>query len=255
MGLDQQAAAGAGMKRGALLLTSLGITTLLLAASMPVRERLIWNRTASVPEGLYWLSDGAYGAGDVVAVSSGSAASRWAAARGFTGPDWPLLKQVAGMPGDTICREDGAVSLNGMHIGTARVSAQNGVFLPVWSGCRTVGASEVFLMNAHPRSLDGRYFGMTRRSDIDGRAILVFPAWRAGWGKGGMARRTPDQAGEGHFRVWVRARYKDVRTRTSKALSAHRFSVCGRPGFRQTLSGRMPVLSGDCVSYILPVRR
>lgn len=176
MGLNQQAAAGPGLRRAPLLITSLGIAALLLSAAVPVRERMIWNRTPSLPEGLYWRSDDAFGRGDIVALAAKSEAAQWAARHGFTGPDWPLLKEVAGMPGDLICRDNAEIFINGKRAGTALSSAENGVLLPRWEGCRRLAAGEVFLMNTHPRSLDGRYFGVTRASEIDGRAILVFPA-------------------------------------------------------------------------------
>ena len=46
-----------------------------------------------------------------------------------------------------------------------------------------------------------------------------------------------------------RARFKDVRTRTSKALSAHLFSVCSCRNLRQTQFVRLPELAGEPLSY------
>lgn len=180
MGLNRQAAAGPGLRRAPLLITVLGIAALLLSVAVPVRERMIWNRTASLPEGLYWRSDDAFGRGDVVALSAKSEAAQWAARHGFTGPDWPLLKEVAGVPGDVICRHGAGIWINGTRAGTALFSAENGVLLPRWEGCRRLAAGELFLMNSHPRSLDGRYFGVLQASEIEGRAILVFPSGGTG---------------------------------------------------------------------------
>lgn len=179
MGFNRQTAQGPDVKRGPLLFAVSGIAALLLSASGMIRERLIWNRTASLPQGLYWVSQDAFGRGDMVAVSEGSEAAQWAARHGFTGPGWPLLKEVSGMPGDLICRENVEIFINGKRVGTALVSAQNGVRLPRWAGCRTLADGEVFLLNAHPQSLDGRYFGVTQASDIDGRAIRVLAVRQA----------------------------------------------------------------------------
>jgi type IV secretory pathway protease TraF len=47
--------------------------------------------------------------------------------------------------------------------------------LPVWQGCRVVGADELFLMNWQSGdSLDGRYFGLVPRSSVIGKAL---PVW------------------------------------------------------------------------------
>ena len=43
--------------------------------------------------------------------------------------------------------------------------------MPVWQGCRTLGAGELLLLNPdHPDSLDGRYFGPLPASTVIGRA-------------------------------------------------------------------------------------
>lgn len=49
-----------------------------------------------------------------------------------------------------------------------------------------------------------------------------------------------------------RARFKDVRTRTSKDLSAHLFSVCSCRNLRQTQFVTLPELAGERVSYARP---
>lgn len=161
------------MRRAPLVTGGIGLAALLAALSAQIPERLIWNRSGSLPEGLYWRSDEAFGRGDIVAVSGSSEAAQWSASHGFTGRNWPFLKQVAGVPGDRICREGAEIIINGERAGAALSTAQNGVVLPVWTGCRRLTEGEVFLMNPHPRSLDGRYFGVTAVSDIDGRVIPV----------------------------------------------------------------------------------
>lgn len=42
--------------------------------------------------------------------------------------------------------------------------------LPVWTGCRTVGRGELFLLNAARDSLDGRYFGPLPAAGLIGTA-------------------------------------------------------------------------------------
>lgn len=164
------------MKSAPLILAGFGLSTILFSVVTPLPERLFWNRTGSVPLGLYWLNDEPYTKGGWVVVSARSAEAEWAEQHGFVGRDWPLLKRVAGVPGDEICRDVVTVSINRLPAGEALIASGSGVLLPSWSGCSRVGEDELFLMNAHPQSLDGRYFGITSVHDIEGSAILLLRA-------------------------------------------------------------------------------
>lgn len=180
MGIDRRADPGTVMKIAPLVIAGIGLSAILFSTFRPVPERLIWNRTGSIPEGFYWLSDEPFTKDGWGVVSARSAEAQWAELHGFVGRDWPLLKRVAGVPGDKICRDGATVSINGLVAGEALIKAESGVVLPSWSGCRRVADDEIFLMNAHPQSLDGRYFGMTSVRDIDGSAILLLRApWSA----------------------------------------------------------------------------
>ena len=132
--------------------------------------QLIWNRSASAPQGLYWLGDAPLTKGRWAVLSASSEPAQWAAARGYIGEDWPLLKRISGLPGDTICREGTAVSINGQQAAQALLVDRMGRDLPVWDGCATLAAGEVFLLSPHPSSLDGRYFGPVHEADILGVA-------------------------------------------------------------------------------------
>ena len=145
----------------------------LAGLTVPVREKLIWNRTASAPTGLYWVSQRPVERSDWVVVSARSEAAQWAESNGLVGKDWPLIKQVAGLSGDEICRDEETILVNGEAAAEALERDQRGRILPVWSGCRRLKEDEVFLLNQHPRSLDGRYFGPLSQSDLDGVAVLV----------------------------------------------------------------------------------
>jgi conjugative transfer signal peptidase TraF len=164
------------LKTAPLVLSAIGLSAVMFSMGAPASERLIWNLTGSVPQGLYWLSDEPFTKGGWVVVSARSGAARWAELHGFVGKDWPLLKRVAGVPGDAICRDGARVLINGEPAGEALIESGGGVLLPTWNGCRRVQEDEIFLMNAHPSSLDGRYFGITRAADTEGSAILLFEA-------------------------------------------------------------------------------
>jgi conjugative transfer signal peptidase TraF len=159
------------MKRLSFWLTLAGISLVIFGAIFDPLDRLIWNRTESAPTGLYWLSDEPFTHGRWVVVSSQSAFAEWAQTRGYVGKDWPLLKQIAGMPGDEICRNGSEIRINNQPAAIAKERDSNGRNLPVWSGCSILQADEVFLLTPHPASLDGRYFGPIKQTDLDGVAI------------------------------------------------------------------------------------
>ena len=153
--------------------------SLALVAAPRGRPWLIWNTTASAPIGLYRVDAAARpGRGDLVAVRPPAALGRWLDARGFVPLGVPLIKPVAGLAGDTICRRGNRVSVNGAPLADARDRDRRGRPLPRWSGCRRLGADDVFALNpAHQDSLDGRYFGALPAANIVGR---VRPIWLSG---------------------------------------------------------------------------
>ncbi|MEL6313287.1 MAG: S26 family signal peptidase [Pseudomonadota bacterium] len=155
------------------ILTLAGLGLMVLASFYNPQDRLIWNRTASAPTGLYWLNDDPFTLGRWVVVSARSDDAQWAQSQGFVGENWPLLKQIAAVSGDEICRVDGVITVNGNIVGKAKNIDSRGRSLPVWSGCQTLSEAEVFLMNLDQDSLDGRYFGATDLSDLDGVAALI----------------------------------------------------------------------------------
>ena len=166
------------MKWLSLGLGSVAITSLILAPFLVHQKRLIWNRTASAPVGLYWVKDGPVTYNRWAVLSPKSDASEWAQHNGFVGKDWPLLKAIAGLPSDKICRENETILINDEVLAIALKQDDLQRDLPVWSGCRTLSEDEVFLLNAHPKSLDGRYFGITKLEDVDGIAVLLFEVAR-----------------------------------------------------------------------------
>jgi conjugative transfer signal peptidase TraF len=159
------------MRKLSFWLTLSGIFLLAFGRVFDPVDRLIWNRTASAPTGLYWLSDDPFTHGRWVVVSSQSDIAEWVEMRGYVGKDWPLLKQIAGMSGDEICRNGHEIRINNQAVAFAKTVDSLGRRLPVWYGCNILQSDEVFLLTAHPASLDGRYFGPIKQTDLDGVAI------------------------------------------------------------------------------------
>ncbi|MGH6820630.1 MAG: S26 family signal peptidase, partial [Methylocella sp.] len=95
---------------------------------------------------------------------------RFAAERHYLPLNVPLVKRVAGVPGDRICARGATIYRNGEPIAVRRMRDARGRLLPGWTGCRRLGADELFLLNAPADSFDGRYFGITQRADVIGKA-------------------------------------------------------------------------------------
>jgi conjugative transfer signal peptidase TraF len=95
--------------------------------------------------------------------------------RGYLPTGVPLLKRVLALPGQTVCRADRTIIVDGFAMGEALERDRRGRTLPSWRGCRAVPAGEVFLMNRQSEdSLDGRYFGSLPAAAIVGQAQ---PLW------------------------------------------------------------------------------
>ena len=87
----------------------------------------------------------------------------------------PLLKRVAGLPGQRVCRSGRTITVDGHAIGDALDRDRRGRELPIWQGCRVIADDELFLMNWQVRdSLDGRYFGPLPTSSVIGRATPLY---------------------------------------------------------------------------------
>lgn len=141
----------------------------------PPTPRLLWNTTASAPIGLYRLHpDRRLAIGDLVAVRPPAPIARVFAEGGYLPPGVPLLKRVVALAGTTVCRIGDTVTIEGNPVGTAQPRDRRGRALPVWAGCRTLHAGEMFLLNPHPDSLDSRYFGSFPVASVLGRAT---PLW------------------------------------------------------------------------------
>ena len=95
---------------------------------------------------------------------------RFAAERHYLPLNVPLIKQVVGIEGDRICAHEAAILRNRTTIATRHARDPRGRTLPWWQGCHRLRDGEFFLLNAPPDSFDGRYFGITRRADVIGKA-------------------------------------------------------------------------------------
>ena len=148
----------------------------LSTAVFDVVPRLIWNASASVPVGLYAvLPASSPQLGDLAVVDPPTDLARFLDLRGYLPRGIPMLKRVAALPGQLVCRIGRIVWIDGMAVAEARVEDRNRYTLPVWSGCHQIRQDEMFLLNANaPDSLDGRYFGSLPVSALRGRAVAIW---------------------------------------------------------------------------------
>ncbi|WP_095203503.1 S26 family signal peptidase [Mesorhizobium carmichaelinearum] len=155
-----------------------------------VAPRLIWNASASTPIGLYRIRPaGRLAGGDLVVVDAPEPLAIFLDDNGYLPRGVWLMKRVAGLPGQEVCRNGLAITIDGIEIGKALEHDHLGRPLPVWQGCRRIVSGEVFLMNGQVHdSLDGRYFGPIATSLIIGRAA---PLWTEQGGTGGYEWRAP----------------------------------------------------------------
>lgn len=145
------------------------------AALLAPRPRLMWNASPSVPLGFYHIDVGASPAiGDLVAIAPPPRIETWLDARGYVPRGIPLLKHVAATEGALVCRSGVFVTIDGSPAARARDRDRIGRPLPVWLGCRRLGPGQLFLLNAAPDSLDGRYFGPIPASGLIGTAHPLF---------------------------------------------------------------------------------
>jgi len=157
----------------------LGVSLIAFSSVAHPMPRLLWNASASVPTGLYAMHPaGRLTAGELLVVRPPAALAQFMAARRYLALGVPLIKHVAALPGQIVCRSGFTITVNGIAEAQALDRDTRGRKLPVWQGCRTVQLGEVFLMNAAVAdSFDGRYFGPVPDSTIIGSAT---PLWLPG---------------------------------------------------------------------------
>lgn len=165
------------MKRWALFITGgLALTALLVPVAVRLPIRLVWNASASAPIGLYAVRPIRRPVhGELLLLRPPAPLARFATERRYLPVGVPLIKPVAAIAGDTVCRTGRTITVNRHPVGQALDRDGRGRSLPAWQGCRALGQGELFVMNAAVRdSFDGRYFGPLPISTVLGRAR---PVW------------------------------------------------------------------------------
>ncbi|GJL90495.1 S26 family signal peptidase [Hyphococcus sp.] len=159
--------------RAAASAISIVAAAIAVVSVFPPGAIAIWNRTESAPRGIYLITKSEVKIGDWAALSGASGTARWTAANGYLGTDWPVIKRIAALEGDEICRDGLEILINRNLVAIALERDGGGRKMPRWEGCFTLQPDEVFLLNEHPRSLDGRYFGAEKKESLLGSVRLI----------------------------------------------------------------------------------
>lgn len=156
--------------RSMLRLTSAAVA--LIAATLPPHGRpLVWNATASVDVGLYWITKRKPGLRDIAAVQLPAGPAGLASARGYLPKHALLLKPVAAARGDWVCRLGKLIVINSKL--RAYVLGRDLKYrpMPVWHGCRALRDGQVLVLSSSVNSFDSRYFGILDAQDVRGTAL------------------------------------------------------------------------------------
>lgn len=165
------------MKRSKKLgLIAFAVVLVAASAFIGKHVKLVWNGSASVPIGLYRITATDHLAvGDLVLVKPPKTLGLFLDRRNYLPENVMLLKHVAALSGQTVCRHGQTILIDWKPAAISLIADGHGRILPVWSGCITLVADQVFLLNAAVKdSLDGRYFGPLPQSTIIGRASPIF---------------------------------------------------------------------------------
>jgi len=163
-------------RSGWIVVTAIVVCCTSMSAVFQPLPKLIWNASASVPIGLYAVHPaGTLQIGELLVVVPPEPLAAFLDERHYLPKGVPLLKHVAALPGQTVCRAGGTITVDGIAVGIALGRDHLGRRLQTWQGCRVLAEGEVFLMNRRSAaSLDGRYFGPLPTKTIVGRAD---PIW------------------------------------------------------------------------------
>lgn len=161
--------------RAVMALACLMATLLLATMAWNPRPLLVWNVSASAPVGLYAVAPANRArTGDMVIAWTPRPARVLAARRRYLPSNIPLVKRIRAASGDLVCARGSSIRINGRHAVARRGIDGKGRAMPWWTGCRRLANGEYLLLTDSPRSFDGRYFGVTTRRDLVGRAV---PLW------------------------------------------------------------------------------
>ena len=169
------------MRSLTLIATAASVLALAFSVTGFLPVKLAYNGSASAPVGFYWVDGKTATKGDYVLIRSPKAVEKMIEARHYLPPNVPLIKRIVAVEGNVVCRADERILIDGVTVAVALPKDKAGRPLPTRQGCVVLSARQIFLLQPHQESFDGRYFGPVDRSLIIGRAVRLRWPWRKGY--------------------------------------------------------------------------
>jgi conjugative transfer signal peptidase TraF len=141
-------------------------------------NRLIVNRTHSLPVGLYYRSDVRIKKGSIVLFKpdQNTPLDQLGIERGYEERELPLLKHVVALAGDVVSVSSSGVSINGQLLPNSAPLFHDESGRPLAMAQLDhfkLGTDEAFLMGVNATSWDSRYFGPVLLSRCSGSFVPV----------------------------------------------------------------------------------
>ena len=151
-------------------------TTLVATALVSVvASHLVYNWTASLPPGFYWLKHNATPRrSELVAFPIPADVIELVRDRRYLPDGAYIVKPVIGLPGDVVCTKGGVLTVNGETVGAVLTEDAGGRPLPHYDVCDRVPTGQLYVASHHPRSFDSRAFGPVSSLVVRG---TVTPLW------------------------------------------------------------------------------
>jgi conjugative transfer signal peptidase TraF len=157
----------------AILITLAISNGLLVAQSFMPNQRhaplAIINETPSMQKGLYVRNGNGKDLkrGEIVAMPMPTSARDYLVDTLGYPADTYLIKRVAALPGDIVCRQADTLSVAGKTL-QAKAHDTRGNVLPNWQGCHQLSNEQIFIHGDHLGSFDSRYFGPVSQHALSG---------------------------------------------------------------------------------------
>jgi conjugative transfer signal peptidase TraF len=149
-----------------------------IASSILFGNRLIVNRTHSLPVGLYYWSDVPIKKGSIVLFKpdENTGPEQLGIERGYEARALPLLKRVVALAGDLVSVSSSGVSINGQLLPNSAPLSHDEAGRPLAMAQLDhfkLGSDQAFLMGMTATSWDSRYFGPVSLSRCSGSFVPV----------------------------------------------------------------------------------
>ncbi len=131
---------------------------------------LVWNASASIPIGLYWVEKSQPKIGEIAVLKPPSWAQLIADERKYLPSAAWLLKPVSASEGQVVCRFGRVIFVDGVPVVRAFSKDKSDRFMPVWKGCKVLKNGQLFLLSKRRDSFDSRYFGAVETTLVFGTA-------------------------------------------------------------------------------------